>query len=311
MHYLVTGGAGFIGSHLTELLLENGHHVTILDNLSTGKKANVPSKANLTVGDVCDTDLVAECMNRVDGCFHLAAVASVQASVTDWIGTHRTNLGGTITVLNAARSHHGNRPKPVVLASSAAVYGDNPELPLSEISATGPTSAYGLDKLASEMHGKLAWDLFKVPVSAFRFFNVYGPRQDPSSPYSGVISIFFDRIRSELPFIVFGDGRQTRDFIYVKDLVLYLYQEMKGLAEGFSVTNICTGRETNLLNLIDALSSAHGKLPTYTHEAERAGDIRHSLGDPTLLRSKHPNVEPITLHDGIAKMTHAMLEDAT
>lgn len=309
MHYLVTGGAGFIGSHLTELLLESGHQVTIVDNLSTGKKKNVPDKAKLVVADVCDTDVVTQCMKEADGCFHLAAVASVQASVTDWVGTHRTNLGGTITVLNAARAHAGGRPVPVVLASSAAVYGDNAELPLTERSATGPTSAYGLDKLASEMHGKLAWDLFEVPVSALRFFNVYGPRQDPSSPYSGVISIFFDRIQNEQAFTVFGDGHQTRDFIYVKDLVRYLYQEMQGLTKGFAVTNICTGRKTNLLDLIDALSSAHGKSPTYTHEAERPGDIKHSLGDPTLLRQRHPNVEPTPLHDGIARMTNAILED--
>ena len=311
MHYLVTGGAGFIGSHLTELLLESGHKVTIVDNLSTGKKENVPDKAKLIVADVCDTDAVTQCMREADGCFHLAAVASVQASVTDWAGTNRTNLGGTITVLDAARPREGGRPTPVVLASSAAVYGDNAELPLTERSATGPTSAYGLDKLASEMHGKLAWDLFDVPVSALRFFNVYGPRQDPSSPYSGVISVFFDRIQNEQPFTVFGDGHQTRDFIYVKDLVRYLYQEMQGLTEGFAVTNICTGHKTSLLNLIEALSSAHGKSPTYTHDAERPGDIKHSLGDPTLLRSRHPNVEPTALRDGIAKMTSAILEGAT
>lgn len=307
MHYLVTGGAGFIGSHLTELLLERGHQVTIIDDLSTGKKENVPDSANLVIADVCDADAIAQCMEKVDGCFHLAAIASVQASLTDWIGTHRTNLGGTISVLNAARARGTYRPTPVVLASSAAVYGNSTDLPLNEKSATSPKSAYGLDKLASEMHGKLAWDMYQVPVSALRFFNVYGPRQDPSSPYSGVISIFFERIRNELPFTVFGDGLQSRDFIYVKDLVRYLYQEMQGLEDGFVVTNICTGRETNLLNLIQALSSAHGKAAIYSHEAERPGDIKHSLGDPNQLRGRHPNIRPSELQDGIAEMTKAIL----
>lgn len=307
MHYLVTGGAGFIGSHLTELLLERGHQVTVIDNLSTGKKENLPDSANLIIADVCDADAIAQCMENVDGCFHLAAIASVQASVTDWIGTHRTNLGGTISVLNAARARGTHRPTPVVLASSAAVYGNSTDLPLNEKSATSPTSAYGLDKLAGEMHGKLAWDMYQVPVSALRFFNVYGPRQDPSSPYSGVISIFFERIRNELPFTVFGDGLQSRDFIYVKDLVRYLYQEMQGLNEGFVVTNICTGRETNLLNLIQALSYAHGKAAIYSHEAERPGDIKHSLGDPNQLKGRHPNIRPTELQDGIAEMTNAIL----
>lgn len=307
MHYLVTGGAGFIGSHLTELLLDRGHQVTIIDNLSTGKKENVPDNATLIIADVCDADAIAQYMEKVDGCFHLAAIASVQASVTDWIGTHRTNLGGTISVLNAARARGAHSPTPVVLASSAAVYGNSTDLPLNEKSATSPTSAYGLDKLASEMHGKLAWEMYQVPVSALRFFNVYGPRQDPSSPYSGVMSIFFERIRNELPFTVFGDGLQSRDFIYVKDLVHYLYQEMQGLNEGFVVTNICTGRETNLLNLIQALSSALGKSAIYSHESARPGDIKRSLGDPNRLNGRHPNMRPTDLQDGIIEMTNAIL----
>lgn len=303
MHYLVTGGAGFIGSHLAELLLERGHEVTILDNLSSGKMENVPHKAKLLVGDVCDSSLVTECMNGVDGCFHLAAIASVQASVTDWAGTHQTNLGGTITVLNAARHNFGRQQIPVVLASSAAVYGDNTQLPLNERSATKPTSAYGLDKLGSEMHGKLAWDLFQVPVSALRFFNVYGPRQDPSSPYSGVISIFNNHIKNEMPFIVYGDGKQTRDFIYVKDLILYLFQEMAQLSEGFSIKNVCTGTPNSLITLIKYISEALDKPAHFSYDNERLGDIKHSLGDPSLIQSKHPNIKTLPLKNGISLLS--------
>ena len=175
--WLVTGGCGFIGSHLVDALLARGDTVRILDDLSTGKRHDVLAGAELRVGDVADRDEVARALTGVDGCFHLAAVASVERCTQDWLGSHRTNLTGTVTVFDAARSA-GPSPLPVVYASSAAVYGDNPHVPLSETATTRPLSAYGADKLACEFHAQVAWGVHRVPNLGLRFFNVYGPRQD-------------------------------------------------------------------------------------------------------------------------------------
>src|ERR1700760_1292517 len=152
--YLVTGGAGFIGSHLVDALLARGDRVRVLDDLSTGKRENLDSRAVLTVGDVADAEAVAKAMDGVDGCFHLAAIASVELGNRDWLGTHRTNLTGAITVFDAARRAQPGRTVPVVYASSAAIYGDNPDLPLAETAAPRPMSAYGADKLGCELHGR-------------------------------------------------------------------------------------------------------------------------------------------------------------
>ena len=192
--WLVTGGCGFIGSHLVEALLRRGERVRILDDLSTGRRHDVLAGAEIIVGDVADPVAVARAMDGVDGCFHLAAIASVQRCNEDWLGTHRTNLTGAITVFDAARTARRDAPVPVVYASSAAVFGDNPETPLAETATLRPLSAYGADKLGCELHGRVAWNVHGVPTTGLQFFNVYGPRQDPSSPYSGVIAIFADRI---------------------------------------------------------------------------------------------------------------------
>lgn len=192
--YLVTGGCGFIGSHLVDALLGGGHEVRVVDDLSTGKRENLPDGVELFLGDVADGALMRRAMMDVDGCFHLAAVASVQRGNEDWLGTHRVNLTGAVTVFDLARNCRPSGPVPVVYASSAAVYGDNPALPLAEDAATRPLSAYGADKLGCELHARVAWLVHRVPNVGFRFFNVYGPRQDPKSPYSGVIAIFAGKV---------------------------------------------------------------------------------------------------------------------
>jgi nucleoside-diphosphate-sugar epimerase len=194
--YLVTGGCGFIGSHLCEALVARGDRVRILDDLSTGKLENKPPAAELIRGDVADPVAVRTAMEGADGCFHLAAIASVERGNQDWLGTHRTNLTGAITILDAARRAGAGKPIPVVYASSAAVYGDNPEVPLAETATVRPLSAYGADKLGCELHARVASHVHGVPTVGMRFFNVFGPRQDPKSPYSGVISIFCDRLRA-------------------------------------------------------------------------------------------------------------------
>lgn len=278
--YLVTGGAGFIGSHLIEALIEQGHTVRVLDDLSTGKRENLPANVELVVGSIVDADLVKKCMQDVEGVFHLAAVSSVQKSNEDWQGTHQINLTGTINILDAARPNQ----VPVVYASSAAVYGDNAAMPLQENSTTRPLTAYGADKLGSELHARVASLVHQVPTVGMRFFNVYGPRQDPASPYSGVISIFADRILRNEDVKTFGDGEQTRDFVYVKDVVEFLLAAVEKASHHPMVFNVCTGKSTSINQLASTLMSITGNRVEITRDNPRAGDIRVSLGDPSRAR---------------------------
>jgi UDP-glucose 4-epimerase len=305
--YLVTGGAGFIGSHLVDALLARGDSVRVLDDLSTGRRENLPSAAELIVGDVADAAAVAVAMKDVDGCFHLAAIASVQLGNSDWLGTHRANLTGAITIFDAARRAKPDRTVPVVYASSAAVYGDSTELPLAETAATRPLSAYGADKLGCELHGRVASLVHGVRTVGCRFFNVYGPRQDPGSPYSGVISIFFKRIGTGQGITVFGDGGQTRDFIYVADVVRALLSAMSQAPLSQergepSVFNVCTGRTTTLLELAAAVGRVFGRTPDIAFAPGRVGDIRASLGNPGAARAALGFEANILLEDGLSLM---------
>lgn len=279
-NYLVTGGCGFIGSHLCDALIAEGHGVRVLDDLSTGKLENLDPSAILVVGDVADRDAVAAAMKGMDGCFHLAAVASVKRSIEDWTGTHRTNLTGAINVFDAARKARHGKPVPVIYASSAAVYGDNASMPLRESESLRPLTPYGADKLGCELHARVASLIHGVPTTGFRFFNVYGPRQDPASPYSGVISIFAERIMSNQPVTVFGDGRQVRDFVYVGDVVRFLIAGMERDDDHAQVFNVCTGTTTTILQLAKTLASIVGTEFRFGNRPPRTGDIRTSLGDP-------------------------------
>lgn len=274
--YLVTGGCGFIGGHLVRKLLADGHAVRVLDNLSTGKRANLPSGVELMVGDVAHRALVGRAFAGVAGCFHLAAVASVQRSTEAWIETHRTNLTGSICVLDAARENR----VPVVYASSAAVYGNQAVTPITEDAPLRPLTAYGADKLGSEQHARVAGAVHGVPTMGFRFFNVYGPGQDPSSPYSGVISIFIDRLTSGASIQLHGDGYQTRDFVYVGDVVDHLVAGIAQASVEAPVLNVCTGRATSIRQLATVLRDITGGSGEIRVEAARAGDIRSSLGSP-------------------------------
>jgi UDP-glucose 4-epimerase len=269
--FVVTGGAGFIGSHLVDCLLADGHEVRVVDDLSTGKTANLDPRAHLIQADICDTPMLRAAVQDASGCFHLAAIASVQRANEDWAGTHRVNLTGSICVFDACRAAR----LPVVYASSAAVYGNVGEQVAHEGLACVPQTAYGADKYGSELHAAVGWGVHGVPSFGMRFFNVYGPRQDPASPYSGVISIFADRVAKGLPIAVHGDGGQTRDFVFVADVVAHLRAAMKKLVEapGAFVSNVCTGSETSVSMLAQALGAAE-----ITQGAARAGDIRRSVG---------------------------------
>lgn len=296
--YLITGGCGFIGSHLAESLLSDGHAVRILDNLSTGKRENAPAGCELVIGDVVDATVVNRCMQDVDGCFHLAAVASVQLSNEDWVGTHNTNQTASINVFDAAR---GNRT-PVVYASSAAVYGDNADMPLKENAALRPLTAYGADKLGSELHARVASLVHGVPTTGLRFFNVYGPRQDPSSPYSGVISIFVDRVLKGESLDVFGDGQQIRDFIYVGDVVRFLRVAMAHCDRTPAAYNVCTGESVSIEMLANMVMSIVGTRVAIRHRPARKGDIRVSVGDPALSRKTLGVTAEEHLGEGLRKL---------
>ena len=274
--YVVTGGAGFIGSHLVDALLAQGHAVRVIDDLSTGRRSNLDPRARLIRADICDARALATALEGAAGCFHLAAIASVQRANEDWAGTHRVNQTGTIAVLDICR---GSR-LPVVFASSAAVYGDVGDAVAEETLRCAPQTAYGADKYGSELHAAIGWQVHNVPSFGLRFFNVYGPRQDPASPYSGVISIFADRIARGLPITLHGDGAQTRDFVYVADVVAHLLAAMAHLVAypGAFVCNVCTGAETSVRRLAETLGRICGISPQIEHGSARAGDIRRSVG---------------------------------
>ena len=299
--WLVTGGAGFIGSHLCDALVARGDRVCVLDDLSTGQRANLPNGVTLLEGDVADAARVDEAMSGVDGCFHLAAVASVEKGVTDWIGTHRTNLTGTITVFDAIR-RQGRRDVPVVYASSAAVYGDVTVLPITEATPCRPLSAYGADKYGCELHARVAGVGHGIPSMGLRFFNVYGPRQDARSPYSGVISIFCERIRSGQPIAVFGDGQQTRDFVYVGDVVRALLAAMQHSSDAAPVFNVCTGVPTSVETLATLIAEVTGQRLTVHAKPPRIGEIKHSIGDPHPASNALALAGRTGLRDGLARV---------
>jgi len=299
--FLVTGGCGFIGSHLCEALIAAGHAVRVLDDLSTGALANLAPGAELLQGDVADAGLVATALQGVAGCFHLAAVASVARGVEDWLGTHRTNLTGTITILDAVRRRPGPRV-PVVYASSAAVYGVCRTQPIAEAAEKRPLSAYGADKYGCELHARVATEVHGIPTTGLRFFNVYGPRQDPNSPYSGVISIFAARLRRGAPIDVFGDGRQRRDFIAVGDVVAALIRAMARRLPGAPVFNVCTGVPTSVLDLAGIVASLCGVRPEIRFRPRRSAEISDSWGSPTAARAVLGLGEPVALRAGLGEV---------
>ncbi|RWU24056.1 NAD-dependent dehydratase [Pseudomonas alkylphenolica] len=300
---LITGGAGFIGSHLSDALLAKGYAVRILDDLSTGKPENLQmdnARLELIEGDVADADLVRRAAAGCQAVVHLAAVASVQASVEDPAKTHQSNFIGTLNVCEAMRL---NGIKRIVFASSAAVYGNNGEgLSINEDTPKAPLTPYAVDKLASEQYLDFYRRQHGLEPVVFRFFNIFGPRQDPSSPYSGVISIFCERALSGQPITLFGDGEQTRDFLYVADLVNVMVQalEMDAVEEG--AVNIGLNQATSLNQLLDALRSVVGDLPTITHGPARSGDIRHSRANNQRLLARFRFPEPTPLAVGLARL---------
>jgi UDP-glucose 4-epimerase len=281
MKILITGGAGFIGSHTAEELLKAGARVRVYDNLSSGKRANLRGlDAEFIKGDIRDKNRLRAAVKGVDRVLHLAALVSVADSVLSPERSHDINATGTFNVFEAARLAGVKR---VVAASSAAVYGNAPALPKKETMAPMPESPYGVGKLLAEYYAGVYWRLYGLETVCLRYFNVYGPRQDASSPYSGVISRFGAALAGKKDLTVYGDGRQTRDFVSVKDVaaanVSALLSAKAGKGEVF---NIGTGRATSLLALIKIISDLCSVRAEVRFKPRRAGDIRHSLSDISL-----------------------------
>ncbi len=277
MHFLVTGGAGFIGSHLVEQLLSEGHWVTVVDNLSTGQAQHLPTDSRLTFlrKDLLDCTL-RDFQLPLHGMAHLAATPSVTQSWQDPLASHQNNLTTTITAIQLCQTLSIPR---FVYASSAAVYGNPVDLPVSEIHPTAPISPYGLQKLTSEHYAKLLGQRTQLTCVLLRLFNVFGPRQRPDSPYSGVISIFHNQMLRGLPINLYGDGNQTRDFIYVTDVAIAFSRALNRTfsVKGNYTCNIATGNSFSLKELIEALRSCNSDWPAQIkfHPA-RDGDIKHS-----------------------------------
>lgn len=282
---VVTGGAGFIGSHLAEELGRRGYHVLILDNLSTGKRENISwasGKRNveLEVGSITDLSLLRKLFSGVKYVFHLAAVTSVPLSLDNPRAAHETNATGTLNVLLAARDNAINR---VIYASSSAIYGDSPALQKTEDMAPGPLSPYAVSKLAGEYYCSVFQHVYAVPTVCFRYFNIYGPRQDATSPYAAVIPQFITRVSQGKPPIIHGDGEQTRDFAFIKDAVaanlLAMEQEVSG------VYNIGGGTSIRINELARMTTQLVGSKMAPVYVESRPGDIKHSAADISRARA--------------------------
>lgn len=279
-HFLVTGGAGFIGSHLTEQLLSEGHRVTVVDNFTTGNINNLPNHPGLQLiaKDILDCQ-PEDFPEPIDGIAHLAATASVPTSWFEPLEAHHNNLSATVWVIELCQ--HLKIPR-LVYTSSAAVYGEQSHFPIVETQPTQPIAPYGWQKLFSEQYACLFAQRVGFSFVGLRLFNVFGPRQLPNSSYSGVISVFLNAIQNNLPITIYGDGKQLRDFVYVKDVANALTQSLTTpLIVGSSVVcNIGTGKTTSLLQLVDILKACFPETGTTVNFAPtRPGDIRFSQAD--------------------------------
>jgi UDP-glucose 4-epimerase len=297
-HYLVTGGAGFIGSHLAEELLRRGHRVRVADSLVTGKRSNLDTirEAEFLEGDLVDVGVARAAVRGIDVVLHQAAIPSVPRSVDDPLTSHRANVEATVNVLVAAREAGVRR---MVFAGSSAAYGNSPTLPKHEEMPNQPLSPYALQKVVGEQYLQLFSGLYGFETVTTRYFNVFGPRQDPSSAYSGVISLFATALLDGKRPTIYGDGEQTRDFTYVGDVVqgVLLAAEAPGVSG--QIINVAAGGRISLNLLFETMKQIIGGTGTPVYEASRRGDVRDSQADIRRARQLLGFEPRVTLEDGL------------
>jgi UDP-glucose 4-epimerase len=296
---LITGGAGFIGSHIADRMLENNYHVRIIDNLSTGKSENIghiKTHLEFIEADIRDIDKLEQSMKGCELVFHEAAEVSVPRTIQAPLETAMINDMGTLNVFETARKANVKR---VVFASSCAIYGDSPDLPKDEQMLPNPKSPYAVHKLMGEYYARLYKDLYQLEIVCLRYFNVYGPRQDPSSPYSGVISIFLTQAINRLRPTIYGDGNQSRDFVYVKDVVNANFLAATQSAINGNVFNIGTGKTRTINDLWETICHEEKINLTPRYEQGREGDILASEGDIQLAEKELKYVPEYLFNQGL------------
>ncbi len=298
MLVLVTGGAGFIGSHLVEALLAAGHGVRVLDNLSSGHREYLAPGAAFVEGDVRDLDTCRAACAGVEAVWHLAAIGSVPLSIDDPLAAHAVNATGTLQMLEAAREAGARR---FVFSSSSAVYGANPALPRQEDQCPLPISPYAINKLAAELYARAYYPLYGLETVAFRFFNVYGPRQDPNSQYAAVIPNFLSALLAGRAPEIYGDGEQSRDFIAVADVVAALVHAGTGDPDGVAgeVFNLASGQVTSVNALLAIAQQILGTAISPLYRPARVGDVRYSDADITRVVTKMGFTPRVSLEDGL------------
>ncbi len=279
--YLVTGGAGFIGSNIVEALLKRGEQVRVLDNFSTGKRENLSKwmdRIELVEGDIRSFHIVREAVEGVDFILHQAALPSIPRSVKDPITSNEVNVSGTLNILNAAKDEKVER---VVYASSSSIYGDLETLPKTEDMLPKPLSPYAVSKLAGEKYCQVFTQLYGLRTISFRYFNVFGPKQDPKGQYAAVIPKFMEKIRNGEPPVVYGDGEQTRDFTFVENVIHanLLACEDRATESSGEVFNVACGKRISVNQIIDFINRGFSKNITPTYASPRIGDVKHSLAD--------------------------------
>ena len=301
MRYVVTGGAGFIGSNTVDELVRRGESVVVLDDLSAGKEENlaeIRNKISFIKGSITDLEAVRRAMHEADYVLHLAARTSVPRSVKDPIETNKVNIEGTLNVLVAARDA---KVKRVVLAASSSAYGETPTLPKTEAMLPEPISPYGVTKYVCEIYAQMFGKVYGLPSVSLRYFNVFGPRQDPHSQYSGVLAKFCSAFLENTEPVVFGDGEQTRDFTYIENVVQANLLACEAPAAAGKTINIGTGARISLNQTLQLLREINGNSPETKYEPAREGDIRDSQADITLARELLKYEPTVDFPDGLRR----------
>jgi nucleoside-diphosphate-sugar epimerase len=299
-HYLVTGGAGFIGSHLSEELVRRGHRVRVADSLITGKRDNLAhiSGVDFLEGDLADLEVARRAIDGCDFVLHQAAIPSVPRSVKDPLTSNRANVDGTLNVLVASRDAGVKR---LVFAASSSAYGDTPTLPKHEKMPTNPLSPYALQKVIGEEYLRMFTRLYGLETVAIRYFNVFGPRQDPTSPYSGVISVFATALLENRPPTIFGDGTQTRDFTYVANVVDGVLRACEAPGASGEVINVATGGRISLNRLFEEMRTMVGGTVSPIYAEGRKGDVRDSQADIAKARELLGYEPIVSFEEGLKK----------